>query len=599
MRKHRVLVFLVAVVAVVGLACSSPQPAASPQAGGGGAAIDPLAPSTAIATNVPGGAKKLWDASNGDFKAFLNGLSRSPHCDPSVDPKRGGVFIVMGTNNPPHFDPGYTLAGGAYSFIMPAHNKLVRPATGCETNDYIKFQVKPDLAESWEMSSDAKTWTFKLRKGVKWHNLPPVNGREFEASDVKFTIEYYQKGTEQRGTFLQVERIEVPDKYTVVMHLSRANPLFLEDLASPAVMLAREVAEKEGDFKKTIIGTGPFMLKSFRSSEGGEFVRHPDYFAKDDKGRQLPYLDGHKIILVNDQAATIAAFRTGQIHNVPAPVDAIPDLLRSNPDIIMQATPGIQVSTNSWAMNHWSSGSPFADVRVRRAISMAIDRKTICEALFKGVCMYATAFPWPYIYDRGLTLEELGPWYEFNPKEAKRLMAEAGYTNGFKTDFNFYQYAITGRQVHEAASQMVKDNIGVEMVFNPKDYSVYHTEYVTRKFPGMTVAWIQGSTTSFDEWFYEAQHSKGTKNLFVVNDPQVDRLADELRMQTDIKKMQEIARKEVDRLKDIMFQIGLVEIGIQFQIYQPTVRQCHGRAIGTSGCVGYGGTGLQQVWLDK
>ena len=130
-----------------------------------------------------------------------------------------------------------------------------RPAT-------TDLTLKGDLAESWQGSPDQRVWTFKLRQGVKWQNVPPLNGRELVAADVKYCFEAYAKEGVQAFTFQEIEGMETPDKHTLRVHLKTPNALFPQNVAEPvAVIFAREVLEEDGDLKKRMIGTGPYILK--------------------------------------------------------------------------------------------------------------------------------------------------------------------------------------------------------------------------------------------------------------------------------------------------------------------------------------------------
>ena len=170
------------------------------------------------------------------------------------------------------------------------------------------MSLKGDLAESWTSTPDARVWTFKLRQGVKWHNVAPLNGREFVAADVKYCLEAYAKEGAQSFTFQEVEGIETPDKHTVRIHLKTPNVLFPQNVAEPiTVMFSREVLEEDGDLKKRMIGTGPFILKEHNRKVRVVLTRNPDYW---DKGR--PYVDEYVILSTPDAATRMAAFRTGQ-----------------------------------------------------------------------------------------------------------------------------------------------------------------------------------------------------------------------------------------------------------------------------------------------
>ena len=143
--------------------------------------------------------------------------------------------------------------------------------------------------------------------GVKWHNVPPLNGRELVAADIKYCFEAYAKEGVQSFTFKEVEGIETPDKYTVRVHLQTPNVLFAHNLAEPiTVMFPREVLEEDGDLKKRMIGTGPYILKEHSRKVRVVLARNPDYF---DKGR--PYVDEYIILSTPDAATRMAAVPHG------------------------------------------------------------------------------------------------------------------------------------------------------------------------------------------------------------------------------------------------------------------------------------------------
>ena len=203
-------------------------------------------------------------------------------------PKRGGILTRASAWDPPVLDPRLTNSVGLFQIASPRRQPpraLSRsPTRRANTTD---LTLKGDLAESWEGSADYRVWTFKLRQGVKWHNVPPLNGRELVAADIKYCYEAYAKEGVQSFTFQEIEGMETPDKYTVRIHLKTPNTMFPQNLAEAVtVIFPREVLEEDGDLKKRMIGTGPFILKEHTRKVRAVLARNPDYF---DKGR--PYID--------------------------------------------------------------------------------------------------------------------------------------------------------------------------------------------------------------------------------------------------------------------------------------------------------------------
>src|SRR5213594_3434312 len=305
-------------------------------------------------------------------------------------PKRGGTLTRASAWDPPVLDPRLTQSIGLFQFVGHTSSRLVRYAFPEEATGVTDPSLKGDLAESWQGSPDQRVWTFKLRRGVKWQNVPPLNGRELVAADVKYCFEAYAKEGVQAFTFQEIEGIETPDSHTLRVYLRTPNALFPQNVAEPvAVIFSREVLEEDGDLKKRMIGTGPFVLKEHTRKVRIVLQRNPDYF---DTGR--PYVDEYVILSAPDSATRAAAFRTGQSDFLPlqspSEVEAI---RRTNPAAVVQAlTPSITPFGLALAQDK----PPFDDVRVRRALSMAIDRQRQVDTVYEGHGIVTAGVPWIY-----------------------------------------------------------------------------------------------------------------------------------------------------------------------------------------------------------
>ena len=297
-------------------------------------------------------------------------------------PKRGGILHVRGYD-PVHFDPHLTLNFKTQTTLSFVYSKLVRHKVGADVVPGT-FTVEPDLAERWEAPDDT-TYVFHLRHGVKWHQKPPVNGREFVAEDVKFTYDRFltEKGNPLRFLLDTVDRVEVVDRYTVKFLLKEPYVWLVNVLACPTGLwiIAPEVVEKFGDLKhpESAIGTGPFLLERYEPNVKTVFRRNPVYY-RDGQ----PYVEGVEWLVLDDDSTGLAMYRTGQLDCGPGggswsvrqqDLDA---LKKSHPqlryqDFLAQNTHGLYMRTDQ---------PPFNDVRVRRAISHAIDRQGLIEAVW-------------------------------------------------------------------------------------------------------------------------------------------------------------------------------------------------------------------------
>src|SRR5881628_1746729 len=272
----------------------------------------------------------------GRTPAFAAAPSKYPDWIPASTkpPKRGGALTRASAWDPPVIDPRHTQSVGLFQFAGLTSNRLVRHPFSDEATNPNDLTLKGDLAESWSANADHRVWTFKLRQGVKWQNVAPLKGRELTAADVKYCYEAYAKEGVQAFTFQEIEGMETPDKYTVRIHLKTPNTMFPQNLAEPvSIIFAREVLEEDGDLKKRMIGTGPYILKEHTRKVRVVLQRNPDYW---DKGR--PSIDEYVILSTPDDATRVAAFRTGQSDIIwRASVSDVEAIRKTNPNVQVQA----------------------------------------------------------------------------------------------------------------------------------------------------------------------------------------------------------------------------------------------------------------------
>ena len=372
-------------------------------------------------------------------------------------PKRGGLLTRASAWDPPVLDPRLTNSVGLFQIATLTSNRLLRYPFTDEAKSNSDLTLKGDLAETWEGSADSKTWTFKLRQGVKWHNVPPVNGRELVAEDVKYCYDGYAKEGVQSFTFQEIAGMETLDKYTIRIHLKTPNTMFPQNVAEAVtVIFPREVLEEDGDLKKRLVGTGPFILKEYDRKVKAVLVRNPDYF---DKG--YPYLNEYRILSTPDAATRLAAFRTGQsdILGLQSLAD-VATVRKTNPTAVVQEVTTVLAP---FGLTLRQDKPPFNDVRVRRALSMAIDRQKQVDTLFEGHAILGWGIPYFYFQDELPTAADLGPYWRYRPDEAKKLLAEAGYPNGFKTTLFYYEYFPQMTSQIQLVQQDLKRNLNIEL----------------------------------------------------------------------------------------------------------------------------------------
>ncbi|HVQ77007.1 MAG TPA: ABC transporter substrate-binding protein [Candidatus Binatia bacterium] len=505
-------------------------------------------------------------------------------------PKRGGTLTRATAWDPPLLDPRYTQSVGLFQFAGLTSNRLVRHVFPDEASGAGDLSLKGDLAESWQPSKDFRTWTFKLRQGVKWQNVPPLNGRELTSADVKYCFEQYAKEGVQAINFREIEGMETPDTHTLRVHLSGSNVLFPQSLAEPiAIIFSKEVLEEDGDLKKRLIGTGPFILKEHTRKVRVVLARNPDYF---DTGR--PYVDEYIILSTPDAATRLAAFRTGQSDFIwLASPGEVATVTKTNPNAVVQSyhntlTPfGIALAQDK---------PPFNDVRVRRAISLAIDRQQQVETIFEGHGILGWGVPYIYYQDTPPTAAQMGPYWQHKPAEAKKLLADAGHPNGFSTTLFYYEYFPQMTSQVQLVQQDLKRHLNIEVKITKLDYTTYYGRYVEGKWDGMSWGFQSGHAVGLDERTFQYMHSKSTKNFFRVNDPMIDELTVKLRQTSERAEQRNITRKIVERELDQVLRMWM-PYSNGFLVFQPHMR--NGAAPALRRTDAYGSPTVARVWLDK
>jgi len=307
--------------------------------------------------------------------------------------------------------------------LIYIHDRLI-------TRDY-EFGYKPGLAEKWDVSDDGLTWTFYLRKGVKFHD-----GTDFTAEDVKWTIDTIKNpdtGSPFRGDLEAIKEVNIIDDYTVEFVLNYPFPNLLYNLSATASGIHPANAyEKYGDDygKKIVIGTGPFKFQEWIPGDKLVIVKNEEYnWGPEWMSNRGPALID-KIVLktIPDENSRVMELEVGGIQilrNVP---EAHVEKLDNLPDITVYKEEATKLGYLAYATDK----EPFSDVRVRRAINHALNREEIIQFVFRGYGEVAYGYLPPALKDEYLQ-ESKDLAYEYNPEKARQLLAEAGYPNGFET----------------------------------------------------------------------------------------------------------------------------------------------------------------------
>jgi peptide/nickel transport system substrate-binding protein len=511
-------------------------------------------------------------------------------------PKRGGTLSLR-LWDPPHFDPHLTISYKTHVLYTFSHSRLLRHKAGPGVQPGA-LTIEGDLAESWTQPNET-TYVFKLRKGVRWHNKPPVNGRELIADDVKYTFDRFvaEKGNANRYMMAALDKVEVVDRYTVKIMLKEPYVWFLDMLSNPMALaiVAREAVEKFGDLKKpeAVIGTGPWMLDSYRPNVGMTYVRHPAYFVSG-----LPYIDKVDVTVDEDNASRMAAFIAGKYdigYENPGTVNRV-DWVQIK-DTLKQKRPRLQVM--EFASNQMShvymrtDKPPFNDARVRRAVSLAIDRRGILDAVAEGVGVVNPAVP-AALKEWALPVDQLGEgaqYYKFDPARAKKLLAEAGYANGFPATIS---YATYGNTVTVDTLQLIlkylKD-VGIDAKANQQEYGAY----VATTFYGKYESMAYGPQTPFldpDNFLYGPHIAGELKNQSHVNDPVLADMLIRQRRTADTAKRREVLHEVQRYLAKQQYYVYLPS-GVYIGVWDGALKN-YGPNLGYD----WGGR-VTAAWLDR
>jgi peptide/nickel transport system substrate-binding protein len=343
-------------------------------------------------------------------------------------PRRGGVLLAVIGADPPSLDPHQESTFANIQLVAPCYSTLLQ----LDPHSYPK--IVGDAAREWKISPDGLTYTFKLHPNIRFHD-----GSTMTSADVKATYEKIINPPQgvrsvRRNAFTPIDRIETPDASTIVFKLKFPSASLLSNLASPwNVIFPKKYLDKDPNYFKTnVVGSGPFKFKNYTRGSTFEGERNPDYFVKD-----RPYLDGYKFFISTETSVRAAAVRSGRayIEFRDLPVAEVENIKKQLGDKVAVQEGS---ATGWWGIAIQNTVKPFNDIRVRKALTLGIDRYTGGRVLY----------PLTGLREVGGLMRPGSEW-ALNPKEiekypgfwrdadrsraeAKKLLAEAGFPNGLK-----------------------------------------------------------------------------------------------------------------------------------------------------------------------
>ena len=452
--------------------------------------------------------------------------------DTSKSAKRGGVLnsFVAGDEN--SLDTLTSSRGAGYGVIGQAYSRLFgfEPAVGIPQSP----KIVGELAESWELSKDGLTLTVKLRPDAAFDPRPPTNGRRADADDVVFSLNkffsqspYASQLSNKTDPSVPVESIQKVDSRTVVFKMAFPWAPLLSTLARGVYHVQPRESESQIELRQNVRGSGPWMLAEYQPSQFFKWRKNPNWYRK-----ELPYMDGYDLPMISEPAAQLAQFAAKNIDFYgPATFQAsdVTALLARYPELKAyenQKTPFVL------SMAYGSRpGSPFYDIRVRRAFSRLIDR-----ALYNQTTSEADVYAKANIHldvdsdshvsaafkPQGYWLDPLdaskwgpeGQYWQHNVAEAKALLSAAGHPNGMDVVCNQANTAHGSPALAAIMAQMLGEG-GVRVTLNVIDYATvflpkfWVTGDVKGDFDGFTFG-LASAQAHVGTSFYAGNHSRGS-----------------------------------------------------------------------------------------
>jgi len=429
-------------------------------------------------------------------------------CSPGqrVDLGDGSTDNVIAAiaGEPDQLDPHKTSAYFSFEVLENVFDTLVEPDAD--------LRMRPALAESWEVSADQLTWTFHLRPNVTFHDGTPLR-----AEDVVYS---YRRIIDEQLTnadkFAAVADVTAPDPATVVVRVTHPTPNLLTNLGGfKGMAIVSRANVESGQIATHPIGTGPFMFVGRRSGDSITLRANPSYWG----GK--PRVSGVTFRFISEPSTALSALQAGEIDWT----DSIPPQrvaqLRDDDSIELAVTP----SNDYWYLALNQARGPWSDVRVRQAIAYGVDRDAIVKATSYGTAdanqlAIPEGNPWYTAYDR----------YDYDIDRAKALLAESGVTTADLDMLVTSEYPET-----VTAAQIIADNLaplGITVHIRTVDFATWLDEQNSGNFDMLMMGWL--GNIDPDDFYYAQHHTDGSSNAQRFSNPEVDRLLDAGRVQTDM-----------------------------------------------------------------
>ncbi len=515
----------------------------------------------------------------------------------AAKPNTGGTYRYVTTNDPPTIDPYGNLSFLTKGTAAFSYSRLYKVAARAGANPWA-VGVEPDVAESAE-STDGQHWTVKLKQGVKFHNIAPVNGREMTSADVVFSWERLS-GADSPGASLVKSagwnKVEAVDDHTLKFTLDFPSADFLDDLAdtNKLFVLPKE-ADGGFDLKQQMIGTGPWVMKNYAPSQGFTYEKNPDWVVKG-----LPYTDGVEVSIIPEYANRLAQFQAGNLDEAGINANDVLTLRSQQQDVQWLGTQSALLSHCYFSSEEQDPKGAWRDERFRQAISMCQDRDALLDLSYNVKKLQAAglspATTWNNVIPAGFARWWLDPqsseqgdsakYFKYTPDDAKKLLAAAGL-DGTEFDYHYSPtvYGTTFTNIAEAIGNYMQA-IGLKPNTVTEDYT---SKYITHTFRGDFHGVAFGYETPFPEvsGYFPRLFGDDPANHGRVSDAQITDLAKKQQAELDEAKRKayiyQIQQINDEHMYYVPSQAGA---GTGWTAYQSKVRgviQTRGYGIATEG----------------
>jgi peptide/nickel transport system substrate-binding protein len=512
----------------------------------------------------------------------------------------GGTYQGALAANPPTLDPHATSSAFTFNVLGLAMSRLFAFKTGPDKSTFENYEVIPDLALSAE-SPDAINWTIKLRPGTNFHNIAPVNGHPVQAEDVRATFQraLAPKAVNQAPfDAIDPNQIQSPSGDTVTFKLKYPFAWLPELLAySYALIVPREALAGSYDPAKTVIGSGPFTLESFTPDVGAVAKKNPNWYQKGQ-----PYIDGVRLAIVPDPATQEAQFTAGNIDDIALPLGSqdIDTLKNRNPKALVRQTLG----ANGYyiASQLRDPASPFQDIRVRRAISVALDRDALGKTTIGQGYYLQPVFG--RIWGKWvLHMEDLPAstqqWFKYDPTQAKQLLSAAG-ADKLTIKFDETKPQPVGQAFYGTAEgsynflSALPWKISLVTIDYNKDWvgGGKGVRYGNFGNDTLVLAGLEGAA-NLDEQMYDHFSGTSNKNVTGINDNKLNAMIDKAR--TIVNEDERVkAYKDIQAyMAEQLYGINGFAGGNGFELTQPSIKNSSigGNLTGTDN--------LAKLWISR